>query len=106
MRAFLCTSLASVNVDNIPNYESEAAGEGRGDLHPQSIAILRALIPPAWTAKQLAVTLPQAALYRHLNTLLGVGLVDIAHERQARGSVERTAHGNSTNYRSTDPRQG
>ncbi|MFD1212838.1 helix-turn-helix domain-containing protein [Arthrobacter sp. GCM10027362] len=62
-------------------------------LHPQRIAILRALIPQARTAKQLAAilpTLPQATLYRHLNALLEAGILEVAEERQARGAVERS----------------
>jgi DNA-binding transcriptional ArsR family regulator len=62
-------------------------------LHPQRIAILRALIPEPRTARQLAAILPslsQATLYRHLNAMLEAGIVAVAEERQARGAVERT----------------
>ncbi|MET1043679.1 MAG: helix-turn-helix domain-containing protein [Microbacteriaceae bacterium] len=62
-------------------------------LHPQRIAILRALGADPQTTKQIAAalpTLPQATLYRHLNALLEAGIVTIVDENQARGAIERT----------------
>jgi DNA-binding transcriptional ArsR family regulator len=62
-------------------------------LHPQRLAILRALGSESRTAKELAATLPtlpQATLYRHLNALLEAGLVEVVEQTQVRGAVERT----------------
>ncbi|WP_166871023.1 helix-turn-helix domain-containing protein [Salinibacterium sp. ZJ450] len=62
-------------------------------LHPQRMAILRALGTDSRTTKELAAalpTLPQATLYRHLNSLLEAGLVEVVEQHQVRGAVERT----------------
>jgi DNA-binding transcriptional ArsR family regulator len=62
-------------------------------LHPQRLAILRALGSGPRTAKELARALPdvpQATLYRHLGTLAAAGLVATVEERAVRGTLERT----------------
>lgn len=62
-------------------------------LHPQRMAILRALGTDSRTAKELAAilpTLPQATLYRHLTALVQAGLVEVVAQTQVRGAVERT----------------
>ncbi|WP_210508648.1 helix-turn-helix domain-containing protein [Naasia sp. SYSU D00057] len=62
-------------------------------LHPQRLAILRALAAGPGTAKKLARALPdipQATLYRHLGVLAAAGLVAAVEERAVRGTLERT----------------
>lgn len=62
-------------------------------LHPQRMALIRALASRPQATKELAASLPdipQATLYRHLSILLEVGIVRVTDERQVRGAVERT----------------
>lgn len=62
-------------------------------LHPQRLAILRALATRPQTAKELLGALPglpQATLYRHVALLLENGVIEVVDERQARGTSERT----------------
>lgn len=62
-------------------------------LHPQRLAILRALAIRPQSTKQLADALPdiaQATLYRHMSMLLESGFVQVVDERQIRGAVSRT----------------
>ena len=62
-------------------------------LHPQRLAILRALATRPRTTKQLADALPdiaQATLYRHMTMLLDSGFVAVVGEQQVRGGISRT----------------
>jgi len=62
-------------------------------LHPQRLAITRALTQSELTTKQLAERLsdiPQATLYRHLALLLDAGIISVVAERKVRGTQERT----------------
>ena len=62
-------------------------------LHPERLAILRALATRSRTTKQLADALPdiaQATLYRHMTMLLDSGFVAVVEEQQVRGAVSRT----------------
>ncbi|WP_344967364.1 helix-turn-helix domain-containing protein [Streptosporangium fragile] len=62
-------------------------------LHPVRLRILQAFIgPETLTVRDLADLLPdvpQATLYRHLNTLTDAGVLRVAEERRVRGAVER-----------------
>lgn len=61
-------------------------------LHPQRMAILRALAISAQTTKELAESLPalpQATLYRHVALLHEHGFVHVVDERKTRGAVSR-----------------
>lgn len=69
-------------------------GETRGDiiLHPIRMRLLTALSGQQLTAQQLARALPdvpQATLYRHINTLVQHEILRVVEERQVRGTVER-----------------
>ena len=62
-------------------------------LHPQRLAILRALATRPRTAKELLGALPglpQATLYRHVAVLFESGVLEVVDERQVRGTSERT----------------
>lgn len=62
-------------------------------LHPQRLAIARALSGARLTTKELAdrvSDIPQATLYRHLALLLDAGIVTVVSERKVRGTAERT----------------
>lgn len=62
-------------------------------LHPQRLAIVRALSGHPRTTKQLAEALPaipSATLYRHLALLLDAGVISVVAERRVRGAAERT----------------
>lgn len=62
-------------------------------LHPQRLAVLRALATRSQTTKELLgalPALPQATLYRHLALLLEAGVIEVIAERQVRGTSERT----------------
>src|SRR3954468_5800857 len=62
-------------------------------LHPQRLALLRALATGPRTAKELGALLPgipQATLYRHLGTLPAAGRVATVEGRAVRGTLERT----------------
>ncbi|WP_214105363.1 helix-turn-helix domain-containing protein [Acrocarpospora catenulata] len=62
-------------------------------LHPVRLRILQAFIgQETMTVKDVAERLsdvPQATLYRHLNTLSDAGVLRVAEERRVRGAVER-----------------
>ncbi|MFC5528865.1 helix-turn-helix domain-containing protein [Cohnella yongneupensis] len=62
-------------------------------LHPIRMRIILALMPEGnRTTQQLVERLsnvPQATLYRHLNTLLKAGLIHVAEERKVRGTTEK-----------------
>lgn len=61
-------------------------------FHPIRIRIVAELTGREMTVKDLASALPdvaQATLYRHINTLLEGGLVEIVEENPVRGTVER-----------------
>ena len=61
-------------------------------LHPVRIRILRSLAGTRLTTHDLIELLPdvpQATLYRHLNTLVKARLVEVVQERRIRGAVER-----------------
>lgn len=61
-------------------------------LHPVRLRILTALARQQLTAQGLALVLsdvPQATLYRHLNTLAKNDVLKIVEERQVRGTVEK-----------------
>ena len=62
-------------------------------LHPIRLRIVQALVGQPTTPLQLKERLgdvAQATLYRHLNQLADGGLIEVVHERPARGGVERT----------------
>lgn len=75
-------------------------------LHPIRMRIIQALIPEGnRTTQQLAERLsdvPQATLYRHLNTLLQAGLIHVAEERKIRGTTEK-AYALTTNATNITP---
>jgi DNA-binding transcriptional ArsR family regulator len=84
--------------DNIPPGDNgvgtTAMKHDKSDLilHPVRWRILRAARSGAVTAQRLAAALPdvpQASLYRHLNTLADSGLLQVVEERKVRGTVER-----------------
>ncbi|HVL26390.1 MAG TPA: helix-turn-helix domain-containing protein [Thermomicrobiales bacterium] len=62
-------------------------------LHPVRMQIIQMFIAGRQlTAQELGERLtdvPPATLYRHLNTLVGGGVLTIAEERRGRGSAER-----------------
>jgi DNA-binding transcriptional ArsR family regulator len=62
-------------------------------LHPQRMAVIRALATRPQTAKELLAAIPavsQATLYRHIALLRDAGIIQVVAERQLRGAVERT----------------
>ena len=62
-------------------------------LHPQRLAIVRALAGVQLTTRELAERvsdIPQATLYRHLGLLLDAGIITVVSERKVRGTAERT----------------
>lgn len=62
-------------------------------LHPIRMRIIQSLITSKRrTTQQLAeqlVNIPQATMYRHLNTLLKAGMIEVVEERKNRGTVEK-----------------
>ncbi|MFC5702664.1 helix-turn-helix domain-containing protein [Cohnella faecalis] len=62
-------------------------------LHPIRMRIIQSLVSgQRQTTQQLAernASIPQATLYRHLNTLLKAGLLEVVEERKNRGTVEK-----------------
>ena len=61
-------------------------------LHPVRWRIIRAASGGAITAQRLVAQMPdvpQATLYRHLNTLANAGLLRLVEQRRVRGTVER-----------------
>lgn len=62
-------------------------------LHPVRMRIIQVLITgedrTTGQIAELLSNIPQATLYRHLNTLLKAGLLDVVEERKIRGTVEK-----------------
>ena len=62
-------------------------------LHPVRLRILLALGTVDRTTRELAASLddiPVSSLYRHLQTLLDAGVLEVVSERRVRGAVEKT----------------
>lgn len=62
-------------------------------LHPVRWRIVQALGAGPLATRDIHALMPdvaQATLYRHVSSLVEVGLIDVVEERQARGAVERT----------------
>ena len=62
-------------------------------LHPVRLRILTEIVGKTLTPRQLAAALPdipQASLYRQINTLLEGDILEIAEETPVGGAVERT----------------
>ncbi|AGP56714.1 helix-turn-helix domain-containing protein [Streptomyces rapamycinicus] len=63
-------------------------------LHPVRMRILQALVgADELTTAQLRDRLPDvppATMYRHIATLTQAGILEVVHERQVRGTVERS----------------
>ena len=63
-------------------------------LHPVRMRIVQAMLDGSeLTAAELRAALPDisaASLYRHITKLSDAGVLEVAHERQVRGAVERT----------------
>ena len=62
-------------------------------LHPVRLRILLALGTLERTTHELAASLddiPVSSLYRHLQTLLDAGALEVVSERRVRGAVEKT----------------
>lgn len=62
-------------------------------LHPVRLRILLALGALERTTRELAASLddiPVSSLYRHLQTLLDAGALEVVSERRVRGAVEKT----------------
>lgn len=62
-------------------------------LHPVRFRIIAMLAGRTLTAQQLGEMLPdiaQTTLYRHINTLADAQIIEIAAEKQVRGTVERS----------------
>lgn len=61
-------------------------------LHPLRMRILVEISSQRMTAQQLVRLLPdvpQATLYRHLNTLVKAGILQVVEERPVRGTLEK-----------------
>jgi DNA-binding transcriptional ArsR family regulator len=62
-------------------------------LHPVRLRIILATAGRQVTAQQLANELPdipQATLYRHINTLAAAGILSVVDERRVRNTLEKT----------------
>jgi DNA-binding transcriptional ArsR family regulator len=62
-------------------------------LHPVRLRIILAAAGRQVTAQQLAVELPdipQATLYRNINTLAAAGILSVVQERRVRNTFEKT----------------
>ena len=62
-------------------------------LHPIRLRIVLAVFGRQVTPQQLAKELPdipQASLYRNINTLAGAGTLDVVRERRVHNTVEKT----------------
>jgi DNA-binding transcriptional ArsR family regulator len=62
-------------------------------LHPIRLRIILATVGRQVTAKQLAAELPdvpQATLYRHINTLAAAGILSVVKEHRVRNAIEKT----------------
>ncbi len=61
-------------------------------LHPARMRIVLAMVGREMTAQQIAAELPdvpQATLYRHINTLAQAGILQVVHERKVRNTLEK-----------------
>ena len=61
-------------------------------LHPARMRIVLAMVGREMTAQQLAAELPdlpQATLYRHINTLAQAGILEVTRERRVRNTLEK-----------------
>jgi DNA-binding transcriptional ArsR family regulator len=61
-------------------------------LNPARMRIVLAMVGREMTAQQLAAELPdvpQATLYRHINTLAQAGILEVVHERRVRNTLEK-----------------
>lgn len=81
------------NDNNRKEYDGVNKSKADLILHPIRMRIIQALLPEGnRTAQQLVERLsnvPQATLYRHLNTLLKAGLIQVVEERKIRGTTEK-----------------
>lgn len=62
-------------------------------LHPVRLRILLTTAGRRVTAQQLATELPdipQATLYRNINTLAAAGILSVVQERRVRNTIEKT----------------
>ena len=62
-------------------------------LHPVRLRIILAVAKRQVTAQKLAIELPdipQATLYRNINTLAEAGILSVVQERRVRNTTERT----------------
>jgi DNA-binding transcriptional ArsR family regulator len=62
-------------------------------LHPIRLQIVTAISNQQMTAREISETIPGVpltTLYRHINTLVEGGLIQVVGETQIRGTVERT----------------
>ena len=62
-------------------------------LHPVRLRIILAAAGRQVTAQQLATELPdipQATLYRNINTLAAAGILSVVRERRVRNTIEKT----------------
>lgn len=62
-------------------------------LHPVRLRVVLAITGEEMTTAQVGERLPDippATLYRHVAILADAGILEVAHERRSRGSVERT----------------
>ena len=62
-------------------------------LHPVRLRIILATVGRQVTAQQLAAELPdvpQATLYRHINTLADAGILSVVKEQRVRNAIEKT----------------
>lgn len=62
-------------------------------LHPVRLRIIIAIAGRQMTPQQLAGELPdipQATLYRHINTLVEAGIFSVVDERRVRNTIEKT----------------
>src|SRR5512137_950932 len=62
-------------------------------LHPIRLKIITAISTQQMTAKELLEIIPEVpltTLYRHINTLVEGGLLQVVGETQIRGTIERT----------------
>jgi DNA-binding transcriptional ArsR family regulator len=62
-------------------------------LHPVRMRIILAVVGREVTAQQLASELPdipQATLYRNINTLAAAGILAVVEERRVRNTIEKT----------------
>lgn len=61
-------------------------------MHPARMRIILTIVGRQLTAREIGVALPdlpQATLYRQLNTLTSGGMLRVVEERQIRGAIER-----------------